>query len=849
MKIKLFANISFIVITISIFSSCISTKRVGDGDFLLTKNKIYVNGKLNYNFENARYIKQRANNKFIGLYPVYLHVYNIAELDPEKRVEKFIVEHATTINFMNKIFSKKAVNSLENDYVSFQNWIKKSGEAPVILDENSTRYSTEQLAQLYKSRGYFRTMTNSKTKYKPKKAVVTYFVETGEPYFIDSFTVDIKSKLIDSIYSKEKKASFVKKGNRYDQADFYKEQERLTNIFKNSGIYNFQKQFISFSADTNVAGNNVNIKMLISNLPVKHKDKVEFEDYKVYTVNKINIHTDNSYENINMPISDSISVGNYFFLAKDKNEFRPKVLISSIYIEPSKIYKDNDRLLTLKLLNNLRMFKIIDLRFKSDTADASGTGLIGEINLSPLKKNSSKFEFEVTNSNTLLGLGFASSASFRNKNTFGGAEIFDLVVNGTVGNQLNASEVQQAKIFNAYQYGVQASLLFPRFIMPFYAGNWITKGMRPRTMIKTSLNNQLNIGLSKNNYNASIDYSWNSSARKEHTFQLYNIQYIKYLNSYNDYFDANPSELANIKTSQKVYIDLHPEVEAIKDTKEILSVMLNDDNFKSDPSYPSFANSVQRYDRLTQDYLISSSSYTYTYNSQREDKKRSFLYIKSKVELSGTMFSIINKIKPLAKSTEEQINENKIIFGLPYAQFLKYDLDFRKYWRLNATDKIAFRVLYGVSLAFGNSKEIPFEKSYFSGGVNDIRAWLPYELGPGGVQDYPFDYSYDDMKITFSLEYRVKVLKNIYGATFIDAGNIWGIGGGIYDGNFKINTFYKQLGVGIGYGLRYDLSFFVFRLDFGYKMYDPSKKEKQRFVLREQNILSPQINFAVGYPF
>ena len=851
MKINLFTNISLILILLASLSSCISTKRVEDGDYLLEKNIVYVNDSRTYNNEDKKYIKQHSNQKFFGFYPFYLHLYNLADLEPKEQVKKYKYDNPKTLIFLEKMFSKKAVDGLEMDYIGIQDWLKVTGETPVILNEKKTSKSTIQLAQLYKNNGYFRATSSDTVDYEFKKSKVKYFIKTGPAYFIEDIKYEIDSEIIQKLFDSEKEKTFLVKGNQYSQTDFFKEQNRLTTLFRNNGVYNFHNQFISFAVDSNVAGHKVNVKMMISDFPIETDEGVSYTPHKQYHISKINVYPDYLFEYNDMPISDSISKDGYYFLAKKENRFKPKALTDAIFFEPGRLYSDEDRKLTVKLLGGLGMFRMTDVKVVIDSTDESGVGLTSNIFLTPLKRNTTKVEVEGTNSNT-LGFGFAVNTSFTNRNTFGGAEIFNVSLNMMVGNQKDAAETSNNPIFNAYQYGIQTSLKFPRFLLPFNTDSLITKEMRPRTTLKGSLNNQLNIGLSKNSSNVSIDYAWNSSDTKEHIFELYNFQYIKYLNSEKDYFRANPTEAQNVKEAQEAYIlqhPEHPEYEDMRGTEELFRIMLNDPSFQDDPTYDDFANSIQRYERLTQDYLISSFSYSYIYNSQRTSKEQSFLYFKGKVELAGSLFTLIDKVSPLPIITDAQGFESNTIFGLPYAQFVKFDLDFRKYWRLNSTDKIAFRALSGLTLPFGNSNTIPFERSYFSGGVSDVRAWMPYELGPGGVQNYPFDYSYDKVKLTFSLEYRAKIFNKLHGALFVDAGNIWGIDNEDDASNFNIDSFYKQFGVGAGYGVRYDFGFFVFRFDFAYQLWDPGKPDGQNWVLKDQEFWGSQVNFAIGYPF
>ena len=797
--------------------------------------------------KDERYIKQQPNQKFFGVYPFYLHLYNVADLNPKKQIKRYRYDNPKLLSFMEKAFSKKAVSGLEKDYIGIQDWLKETGEKPVVISDKKTEKSTIQLSQLYKNRGYFNAETKDTVNYDYKKSRVDYYINTGAAYYIDSIKNDIHSDILSKLYKQEKGKTYIKEGDQYNQLNFYKEQDRLTELFRNNGVYDFQKQFISFEADSNVIGHNVNIRMTITDLPIETDTGVSYVPYKQYTINKVNVYPDNLYIYDDLPISDSISKGGYYFLAKKKNRFKPRALTDAIYFEPGKMYSDEDRRITTRLLGGLGMFKITDIKEVVDPSDPQGNGLISNIHLTPLKRNTTKVELEGTNSNT-LGLGFAVNSSLINRNTFGGAEIFDISLNLMVGNQKEVVSTGNP-LFNAYQYGVQSSLKFPRFLLPFRTDSLATKQMRPRTYLRASVNNQLNIGLSKNSNNASIDYTWNPTETGEYTITPVNFQFIKYLNSEGDYFRANPTEKQNIDNAEEAYINLHPELKPIEGTTELYRLMLNDPSFKNDDTYDDFANSVQRYERLTQDYLISSSIYSYTYNNQRVNKDNSFLYFKGKIELAGTMFSAVNAVNPLPTIKDAQGFESKTVLGLPYAQFIKLDVDIRKYWRLNSSDKIAFRILGGLALPFGNSNTIPFERAYFSGGVSDVRAWRPYELGPGAIKENPFDYSYDKVKFTIGLEYRMNIFNKLNGALFVDAGNIWGIDNEDELTNFRIDSFYKQLGVGAGYGVRYDFGFFVFRFDFAYKVYDPSSIQGYSWVLQDQKLFNPQVNFAIGYPF
>jgi outer membrane protein assembly factor BamA len=245
---------------------------------------------------------------------------------------------------------------------------------------------------------------------------------------------------------------------------------------------------------------------------------------------------------------------------------------------------------------------------------------------------------------------------------------------------------------------------------------------------------------------------------------------------------------------------------------------------------------------------VSVTSYGYTNTNQHLKKNTEFSYFHYNIESAGNTLSLLGKLMKLPQDTVKEY----VLFKVPFSQYLKTDAEFRYFRPINQTDGMAYRLFAGIAYPYGNSKSMPFEKQYYGGGVNDIRAWQAYSLGPGSYNDtikaYPTDRA--DIKLEANAEYRVKLIGILEGALFIDAGNIWSINK--FDNRpgalFQFNTFYKQMALGTGWGTRFDFQYFLLRIDLGFKLHDPNGN--QWFYQKKitwANDFYPQL--GIGYPF
>ena len=276
-------------------------------------------------------------------------------------------------------------------------------------------------------------------------------------------------------------------------------------------------------------------------------------------------------------------------------------------------------------------------------------------------------------------------------------------------------------------------------------------------------------------------------------------------------------------------------------TEEVLNGTVN----SSADDFIEVSRIEERRQRLTENNLIFSSNYTFTKNNKSGINDNSFYQFRINLEIAGNLLSALSYVFPF----NENDNNNLLVFGVPYSQYVKTEFDFIKHWDLKRSNVLAFRSFIGVAVPYGNSESVPFVRSYFGGGSNDNRAWFPYSLGPGSSSDIN-DFNEANLKLAFNLEYRFPIVGNFKGALFADAGNIWNVWDNV-DDPAKTFSGFNSLGdiaLGTGLGLRYDFTYFVFRVDAGFKTYNPAEVPSKRW-FRDYNFGNAVIQIGINYPF
>ena len=311
-----FAKIIVFILFIIVIISCNATKRVPDGNYLLEKNNVIVNDKKTSKQEVVSFIRQKPNKKVLG-FPFSLHLYNWANPKYKIRFEEWLKEKPKKEKKLTKIFSEKQVKALGKSYRGFNSWFLRNGNPPVISDTIQIKKSVNSLYEYFLSKGFFDAdVTFKEHKKNNKRAVVDYLITTNNPYFIDSISTVIHSPILDSIYNSTKKKSFVVKGDQIDYANFGKEESRLIELFRNSGIYHFNRSTVRFWLDTLNTSHEIDISLKIADRIVEKNDSIYSIPYKMQKVNKVNVFTDFSFNKKNQNPKDSITYKGYTFYCK-----------------------------------------------------------------------------------------------------------------------------------------------------------------------------------------------------------------------------------------------------------------------------------------------------------------------------------------------------------------------------------------------------------------------------------------------------------------------------------------------------------------------------------------------------
>lgn len=719
-----------------------------------------------------------------------------------------------------KLFGQRLRLKVYQHAFIFKNWFKTAiGEAPVIFDTVQANKSVKQLEIFLNNIGFFGAKASYSINNKwfsRKSIIVNYKINAPDPYYINNIYYNIKDPSIRSIVVNDSTNSLLKKGIRYDARNIYNERIRIDALLKNSGYYEMSPENISFNIDSAYKNKTLSIEIILKNLYINNTnnpDSIIERKLERFKIGKIYI-----YPSFNPVLSDSIAIldtleythynrndsAKYYFIFNDKLKMKSKIIAQNIFFYEGDYYSSSNSEATYNRLTDLRSFKYVTIKYKRDDNQISKTPLLQcRIQLSDAAKYSYTQELEGTFSNQNYGI-FANTG-FNARNVFKGSEFLSVKLKGALENQkiTVGTENQTSKyLINVFEIGGEVNLIFPRFLIP-YRKIRVAKLATPQTAFHTSINYEKRKGdYERTILNLNYGYEWNETKTKKHKISPIVISSVK----------VNPDSLF---------------LEKIKELRN--KRLLN--NY--------------------QDYLTAGISYSFTYRNQNTIKNSNYSILRFNTETSGNSLHIGNQI---LKSTKFEDQYYKL-FGIRFAQYFRADIDYRYYWIFPKKDALVFRGFFGWAFAYGNSKTMPFEKSYFVGGPNSIRAWQLRSIGPGTYykDETSFYDKVGDLAILSNLEYRFGIYKMFKGAVFIDAGNVWlnNINSNFPGGTFYWNKFYKELAIANGIGLRLDISgLFIIRVDGALSSYDPRKEEKKRFVLFRNRKLSDIVwNFGIGFPF
>ena len=825
---------------ISISESCVISKNIENGKLILKSNEILINGKSISKDSLKPLIVQNQNNYFLG-FPLSASLYESSKKNSDSIFNSWINKNPKREKRLNKILSKKQVLQIKNYIKNYNNWKKRNGEELQLIDSTKTKISSENLKSYFKNNGYFDAKINSKIEINNNKyGNVIYDINLGSQYYLDSIKSNIQSSLLDSIYMINLSKSYLRKNNFFNTLDFESERNRLDKLFKNSGIYNFQISSISFqvSRDTTGLDLRIPVQINISENDQNNKNSKFINKYRVHQIKKINVYTNNflslSKENLQNPvIYDSINI-----FSKGKLRYKPENLINLISFKKGDNYSDLQRSKTIKQLNNLENFQYPSVSY--NYLESSKNQLEANILLNPKKRFSLGFGFDLKHSN-IEDIGIAFATSFTSRNIFQGAERLEISTRGTIGKSGNTT---------ISEYGIDVRLKFPRLFIPISSKKLLPLEYNPNTYISLGTSKQTNIGLDRQSFKFDINYDWLNKNDKKINLGLLNIELvnnknsINYFNIYTNSYNSINSIAINSNTNNS-YFDSFNKLKIPEGINSFINDVINQSITLELKDFNSVNYINDRKNRLTSNNLIIGSSFSIISDNRKSVFDENFSQFKFRAELAGSLTNL------LANQFNAPLDEygNRKILGLAYSQYFKTELNYIKHWGVSSNSTLAIRGYYGIAIPFGNSDNIPFSKSFFSGGSNDNRAWEVYRLGPGSSGAVS-EFNEANMKIAFNIEYRFGLIGKLDGAIFTDIGNIWNV----YDNtNDPKRTFsglkdLNEIAIGSGIGLRYNLGYFVLRLDMGLKAYNPALDLNKRW-LTDFNLKKAVFNIGLNYPF
>ena len=844
------SKLTILFLLLIFFEACKTINEIAGENYLLEKNIILKNNEELIN-DPIRFLSlDKPNKKILGI-PFKLYLHEMASEKPDSIFEEWLRRKSKRKKLLNKILSSKQVNEIKRYKSSFNKWLKKNGEAPVFIDSSTIANNIERFKQYFKNKGFFNTHVEVKKRLLPnQKGIVQYLIQTDNQYTIESIREEINSPALDSLYNLSFKNRLIKKGDPFNINTFEAERNRLINYFRNNGVYNFQQNNIQFTAAIDSSGIDTKIPVLveISNLQKRENDTLKKVPYQIHKVKEINLYIDSASKlTQNTVFTDSITYKDFKVFYKEKLKYKPKALEEVVFIEKNKPYSDYSRILTYRYISNLRNFKYPSIIFKPI---GKTTDLEANIFLSPKERFSMGFDLDFSHSN-IQDFGFSLGSSFEIRNIFRGAEVLEVSIKNTLGSSSDIASLE-SQLFNLYELGADTQLKFPRIIFPVNLDELIPKTMNPSTSINFNATLQQNIGLDKQYFGANYQLNWEPNKLAKLNFKIIDLEFINnqnisnYFNVYRNSYDRL-NEIGKQVNSNPNHFDTNGDLIIPEGANNFIAEVLNNQTSltKENNSYQDINLVKERQDRLTTNNLILGSSFGIYYNSQQNLLDETFFQFQWKLSLIGSLLNEILK----SSRTEKNINGQYEIAGVTPSQFIKTEINYIKHWQLYQNTVLAFRAFSGVAIPFGNANSIPFSRSYFSGGSNDIRGWRAYKLGPGSSNNMN-EFNEANFKLTLNLEYRFPFIGKMNGALFIDAGNIWNVLDNISDSAYRFEGFkdLNEIAIGTGFGIRYDFDFFVLRLDTGFKTYNPALPRASRWQTK-YSIKEAVFNIGINYPF
>jgi len=798
---KLRYSIGFFAIFLLFLSSCSITRRVPEGEYLLRRTDVrFYDSDPNFmarNFRSEPNWQRRFPNELSNDPPPSGDFALLQRQEPNSR-------------FAMMRFRLRTYNSANPERDSrWTRFLQRVGEPPVVFDSLIADRSVRQMQQHLINNGHFNSeiyYINQTLRRRSQQMRLVFRIDPGQGYHYRNVSIEVRDDSLRHLFDDWSNQALISPGQPYSVEVLEAERLRVTRKLQNLGYFDFRRDNIEFSVDSALNTYQMDITMIVNPPRTGGNHQIyKFADVYIFPDQRASFAGQKQFDTttVRLPKSRRDTIfRNYHFVHTRPLQIRPNVIASKLAIQPGMPFSPISVDRTYENLLDLRMFRSTNIMIHPKPIDTNIENpqflLNTTIEMQQAVSNAWAVEFDVMTTDGLQGS--AINTSLQSRNLFGGAEIFSIRLRGLIELQYlwNRGDRERDRLVDNYDIGISATLEIPRFISPFDIRQ--TFAQRTRTLISLSYSYRWRPEL----YNrwvvgASFAYSWRQPRSTHILFPL----------------DVN-----------LVNISLDPEFE-----DRILAL-----------------NNRRLRDQYA-DHFIFATRYSFSFSGEQPGRSRSFNAFRFSVESSGNSLFLLSNLINAQQNEDGQFQ----FLHLAYAQYVRGDADFRRHWRLTDNQSIVTRLMGGVGFAYGNTTVLPYEKGFFAGGSNNVRAWPMNRLGPGSFSapDGSNMEHIGDIVLVGNIEYRFPIAGAFKGALFVDAGNIWfrNENEGFPNSEFRWRNIPRDLAVGGGFGLRWDLGFFVMRLDMAMPLRDPAMPIGEKWIIQNPQMRSLMFNFGIGYPF
>ena len=667
------------------------------------------------------------------------------------------------------------------------------GKSPVLMSSVNGETRAKVATNLLHDYGYF----NGSVSYKevpqknPKEAKVSYVIDMARPYFLDSIAYLKYPHYADSLIQSTRSLSVLKSEENFNVLKLEEERQRLSNLFRNHGYYYYRPEFTTYRADTLQKSGYVSLQVVPRNgIPAEAKKQYYIGNTSVYLT---------GYDN--EPPTDTLRLRTMtFYYSGKKPGIRPNALMRNVFFRKGELFSQDRQTFTQEAIARMGVFRYSEFRYEPKDTTVNGDTLNVNMYATFDKPYNAELELNMTTKSTdQTGPGAVFKITRNNFQRMGANLSFE--VRGSYEWQTNSNVEGNSSKLNSYELGTSLSLDFPRLILPWKDTDLLRSRYQQKTSFKI-YGNLLNRARFFNmlSFGGNVTYDFRKSRTWKHTITPFQLTF-NTLMSTTERFDS------------------------ITATNPSLALSLGDQ-------------------------FIPSMNYTFTYDNAR--LKRDYqLWWENSITSAGNVTSLL--YAALGKDFSEK---NKKLLGTPFAQFMKFTSEIRTLFKVGEKQHIAARLMGGVLWSYGNQTIAPYSEQFYIGGANSLRAFTVRSLGPGTYNPgkntkYGYLDQTGDIKLEANVEYRFPIFGELYGATFLDAGNVWLMrkDESRPGGELTLKNFAKSIALNTGVGVRYDLTFLVIRLDMGIALHVPYETGKSGYYNIPKFKDGLGLHFAIGYPF